>query len=49
MYDHSIKAKPLKDVKNHAIARLRVHESHNLDASALIVLYAWHFCANEAC
>ena len=43
------RAEQLKDVKNHAMARLRAYESHNLVASALVVLCAWHFCASEAC
>ena len=43
------RAELLKDVKNHARARLRACESLNLAASALVVFCAWHFCASEAC
>ena len=39
------RAELLKDVKNHTMARLRAYESHNLAASTVVALCAWHFCA----
>ena len=46
------RAKLLKDVKNHGMARLRACESHNLAVFALVFFFffcACHFCASEVC